>query len=162
VVSKLFTAVFVVQFIITPLWPALAEAMARGDLGAAARMYYRFFKLCALLGVAIAFCFVLVGRPLIALWVGDEFVPQASLLLGFGAWIVVASLHSPVAALLSTDSLVKYLLLVYGIAAISSFILKVVLGHLVGIPGIIWGTVIGYGALLFYAQRVAREVLKPA
>ncbi len=161
VVTKLFSAMFIIQAVIVALWPAFGEALARNEFGAAARMFDRFSTLCTMTGIAIAICFAAIAKPLIALWVGDALVPRASLIIGFGAWIIVASLYAPVAALLSTESLLKRQLGIISLAAISAFILKVVLGYFAGVPGVIWGTVIGYGAFFAYARRQARVVLQP-
>ena len=62
VVSKLFFAVFVVQFIISPLWAAFSETMARGDVGAANSMFLRFSRFCAISGIASAAGFVIMGQ----------------------------------------------------------------------------------------------------
>jgi len=159
VVYKLFTAVFIVQVLISSLWPAFGEALAREDRAAARSMFERSLKLCSIMGVVIAAAFVLAGQKIIELWVGSELVPTLSMLAGFGAWIIVASLYAPVAALLSTEGLLEHQLRIYSLAALSAFLLKIASASVFGIEGVIWATAAGYGLFAFHARRVARGIL---
>lgn len=159
IMYKLFSAIFVVQFIITPLWPALNEAIARGDHAQARHMFVRATFICLGAGAVIASLLVGLGRPVVALWVGRHFVPQWSLLLGFGGWTLIASYYAAIAALLSGTAFLLQQLKIFSLAAVVSFGLKIVLVSLIGISGAIWASVIGYGGLVFWARASARRAL---
>lgn len=159
ILYKVYSAIFVVQFIMTPLWPALNEAISRGDLTQARQMFERAMVYCLGSGAAIAALLLALGRPAIALWVGQDLVPEWSLLIGFGAWTLVASYYAAIAALLSGGGFLFHQLRILGLAAIFSLALKIVLVDLAGISGAIWAAVIGYGVLILYARAVARRAL---
>jgi O-antigen/teichoic acid export membrane protein len=160
IMYKLFSAVFLVQFIITPLWPALNEAIARGDRAQARKMFERATFICLVAGATIAGFLIGLGRPIVALWVGRDLMPGWNLLLGFGAWTLVASYFAAIAALLSGTPLLLHQLRIFSVAAVLSFVLKIPLVALFGISGAIWASVIGYGALTSYAMATARRVLE--
>lgn len=160
VIYKLYSAIFLVQFIITPLWPALAEAIARGDHAQAHRMFERAMRICLGTGLVIAIFLVGLGRPIVTFWVGQKLTPEWSLLLGFGAWTLIASYYAAIAALLSGPNLLFRQLRIFGTAALISVSLKIFLVTLVGISGAIWSSVIGYGALALYARKEARHALQ--
>jgi O-antigen/teichoic acid export membrane protein len=159
ILYKVYSAIFVVQFIISPLWPALNEAISRGELIQARQMFVRAMVYCLGGGGFIAVLLIAVGRPVIALWVGQDFVPEWSLLVGFGAWALVASYYAAIAALLSSGDFLLQQLRIFGLAAIFSLTLKVILVNLLGISGAIWATVIGYGVLILYARAVSLRAL---
>ena len=161
VVSRLFAAVFFLQFITMPLWPASGEAVARGDYAWARRMFERAMRLCLVLGVLIALGFMLLGKIFIARWAGPAMVPSFILLLGFAAWIMVASFYAPIAAVLSSAPFLRDQLKIYGCAAISAFLLKITFAYFWGVPGVIWGAVLGYGLFAWKAWGTVRLRLQP-
>jgi O-antigen/teichoic acid export membrane protein len=160
IVYRIYSAIFIVQFILTPLWPAMNEAISRGDLDQARRMFKRATIFCVVCGTTIALMLIGFGRPVIALWVGLQVVPAWSLLFGFGAWAIIASYYAPISALLSGHNFIYQQLRILTLAASFSFILKIVLVGSVGISGAIWASVVGYGVLIFHARTVAHRALK--
>lgn len=159
VVSKLYSALFLVQYISGPLWPAFGEALARDDHQWARITFRRSLVLCSGLGLLGGVVLVAGGKPLISVWTGDATVPNWGMLLGFALWLVVASYYAPIAALLSNTSLLRYQVRIYSMAALSSFALKVPFVMYFGPPGAIWAAVLGYGGFALYARRIASEAL---
>lgn len=159
VVSKLYSALFLVQYISGPLWPAFGEALARNDRQWARTTFVRSLALCSGLGLLGGLVLVAGGRPLVGAWTGSATVPNFSILLGFAIWIVIASYYAPIAALLSNTSLLRYQVRIFSLAALTSFALKVPFVLYFGPPGAIWAAVLGYGGFALYAKRIASGVL---
>ncbi|WP_172793389.1 oligosaccharide flippase family protein [Polynucleobacter sinensis] len=158
VVFKLYSTIFIVQFIMVPLWPALNETISRGELSEARQIYERAKIYCLIGGVVIASILIIFGRPLIEVWVGGDFIPSWALITGFAVWSLIASYYATISALLSGHSLNK-LLRVICAAAIISFVLKIIMITWFGVSGAIWAAVLGYGILIFYARQLTQRVL---
>lgn len=158
IVFKLFSAIFVVQFLMAPLWPALNEAITRGELQEARQLFERASQYCLVAGCTIAGFLVVFGRPVIALWVGESYVPEWILIAGFAAWSIVASYYATISALLSGGFLNQQLRLI-GAAATISLILKFSMVGWIGVSGAIWAAVTGYGLLIIVARSLARRAL---
>jgi O-antigen/teichoic acid export membrane protein len=68
-----------------PLWPAYADAAARGEGEWVVRQHRRSLWQCVGMMAAAALALALVGRPLIRVWAGADAVPPQSLL-----WVMAA------------------------------------------------------------------------
>jgi O-antigen/teichoic acid export membrane protein len=80
---------------VNPLWPAYADAAARGDT----RWAYHTLVISSGIAVATAVVAVtpcvLFGEQLLSLWVGDAVQVAPSLLTAYAAWtITMVSIHS--------------------------------------------------------------------
>jgi O-antigen/teichoic acid export membrane protein len=148
IVKKLFLFSMFTQFIIQPLWPAFGEALETGDFDWARRTLRQAIKMSIISSGIISLPLVLFGKQIITVWVGPEFVPSWSLLIGFYAFIFFANYGGVMSTFLNSGALVKKQLLIIGLASISSVLLKIMLSLKFGVSGIIWGTVVGYS--IFY------------
>ncbi|NQU35713.1 MAG: hypothetical protein HQ521_20995, partial [Bacteroidetes bacterium] len=95
------------------------------------------------------------------LWVGPDFIPNWSLLIGFYVFILFANYGGAMSTFLNSGPLIKKQLLIVGLASVSSVLLKIVLSLNFGVSGIIWATIIGYS--IFYiipSYRIAFNYLK--
>lgn len=145
IVQKLFSTIFITQYIIQPLWPAFGEAMARKNYVWVKRTLTRILLFSLGTGMIAAFPLLLLGKQIITLWIGPGFVPDFVLLLGFFFWLLVHSYNGSIAVFLNTESLLVKQVMYFGLATITVFILKIVLAGLYGIAGVVWATPIGYG-----------------
>lgn len=148
VTKKLFMIVQVTQFIIQPLWPAFGEAMARGDHMWAKQTLGKTLKFSISIGMFAALPLLIFGKSIVSLWVGPELVPSSALLVGFFFWIFLVNFGGSMSVFLNSSSLVGKQCIFFGVASISSIILQIILCWQWGVPGAIWGTIIGFG--LFY------------
>lgn len=156
VIKKLFMLIMINQFIIQPLWPAFGEAMIRQDYKWAKRTLIRTLKLSLSIGMIIAFPLLIFGKPIISFWVGPEFIPSTSLIIGFFFWVLIISYVGTMSVFLNSGSLVRKQCVFFGAAAISSIMLQVVLVNLWGVAGVVWGIVIGYSIFhIIPAYRLA-------
>jgi len=74
----------VIAMMLAPLWPAYAEALARGDSAWVRRTFSLSLALAFGASLALAIVFVSLGRTIMALWVGQTIVSSLSLLCALG------------------------------------------------------------------------------
>jgi O-antigen/teichoic acid export membrane protein len=135
----------IMAMIQSPLWPAYGEAIARGDKTWVRRMLIRSLLMTSTTATVLTIPLVLAGAGIMHLWVGDRVHPSLSLLFGMGLWSIQSSVGSALAMYLNGANVIRFQVISALVMASASFALKIVLAHTVGLPGIIWGTVIAYG-----------------
>ncbi len=94
-------AQFLPMFLFPPLWPAYAEADARGDYRWIRRTFILtiFGSLISMLSLLAVF--VLFGKTIIRLWAGSAAVPSESLLIAMSIWTLISALTGVQSCLLS-------------------------------------------------------------
>ena len=148
VVAKLFSvSVLLSDVALAPLWPAYGEAMARGDLQWVRHTLVRSVQVAALASVLFAAVFVLGGNEILARWVGPGFAAPLALRLGFGTWVIVATLGMAVAMYLNAANLMRVQAACAMVWVPASLVLKVLLVTRWGLAGVPWATVVAYLAL---------------
>lgn len=161
IVKKLFLFSMFTQFIIQPLWPAFGEALECGDLDWAKRTLRKAIKLSIVSSALISLPLLVFGKQIIELWIGPDFIPSWSLLIGFYVFILFANYGGVMSTFLNSGPLIKKQLIIIGLASVSSVVLKITLSINFGVSGIIWATIIGYS--IFYiipAYKLAFNYLK--
>ena len=129
-----------------PLWPAYADARAKGDGPWMGRTLRR--SLVATAGVAILpmIGITFVMRPLIRLWTGDAGLPTQGLVVSLLLWNVVVAAQQPLGFFLAGVSEVRRVTLFSLLTAVSAGGLMLLLARPFGLDGIVLGLVIGNGA----------------
>ncbi len=150
IVKKVFLFSMVTQFLIQPLWPAFGEALQSGDFKWAKKTLYKALKLSIIINAFIALPLLLFGKQIIISWVGKEYMPSWSLLVGFYFFIILANYGGVMSTFLNSKELLKRQLVMIGLASASSVLLKIILTIKFGTSGAIWGTVIGYSIFYVY------------
>lgn len=145
VAMRLFSVItMALGMILAPMWPAYGESIARGDIVWAKRMLARSLVWSFLLSVVPSIFLVLFGKDIIQIWVGPQIAPTLMLLMGLGVWTVIASVSNALAMFLNGVNALRFQVICASMMSISAIILKIFLAKVVGISGIIWGTVIAY------------------
>jgi O-antigen/teichoic acid export membrane protein len=134
--------------ILSPLWPAYGESIARGDIAWAERTLRRSLALCAAIGVPASVVLALLARPVIHLWVGSAVHPSILLIVGLAAWTVVASFSSGLAMFLNGADLVGVQALLAAAMAAANLVLSVVLTRGIGVSGVVYGSLIAQVAFV--------------
>jgi O-antigen/teichoic acid export membrane protein len=142
---RLFTFFPALIFIcLSPLWPAYGEAIARGDI--------RWVKRTLLWSTAGVFAItssaslalIIVGNPLIHLITGKHIVASQWLLIGLGLWTTISATSNAIAMFLNGANVILFQVVFSLIMSVAALGLKIVLAREVGLPGVIWGTLIAY------------------
>ncbi|NHC46361.1 lipopolysaccharide biosynthesis protein [Motilibacter aurantiacus] len=133
----------VVAFVMTPLWPAFGDALARADLAWARGTLRKAILLGAVVNVPAAVLLFLAGAPLIRAWTAEDPVSvPTSLLLAFAVWTLVTTFQGPYAMLLNGAHVVRFQVVCSVLMAAANVGLSIALTRALGVAGPVWGTVI--------------------
>lgn len=141
------------QTLITPaLWPAYAEAYARGDVEWVRKTYWRV--MFATLVVTMVFCvfFTFYGRVIIKHWAGNIAVPTQSLIWMMCIWILISTFMNNEACLLAAANEMKLQAWASVAAAVVNLSLTIFLVQKIGLIGVIIGTILSYIFVLIGPQ----------
>lgn len=128
----------------TPLWAAYGEAIARHDIDWVRTTLGRSLLLTAVVASAASVALLIIGRPLIVLWVGEAVLPPQSLLVGMAIWSVIGVVGHTLSMLLNAARVIRFQLICATLMTIAVLTLKIVLTKHWGLPGIVWGAILGY------------------
>jgi O-antigen/teichoic acid export membrane protein len=162
--ARLFMIVpMILLLALRPLWPAYSEAIARNDAVWVKRTLAVSVGGAVAISALAAAVLVVFGRPIIHAWVGDSVTPSYSLLIGLGVWSVLSVAGTAVAMFLNGASVVRFQVIIASLMAVAALALKIVLANVVGLQGVVWGTVIAYVALsaipvAIYVPRLVRSI----
>ena len=148
IVKKIFMFSMLTQFVIAPLWPAFGEAIQRGDYSWAKKTLTSALIYSICIGATLTLPLLFFGRQIITFWVGKEFAPSWLLLLGFYIFTFLANYGGVMSAFLNSGELIAKQIIMIGLAAASSIVLKIYLSGIMGPAGIIWATILSFG--VFY------------
>lgn len=164
VAFRLFTIpIGLVAVGVSPLWPAYGEAIARGDIAWVRVTLERSIKAALVIAVPAAILFVVFGGWIIRVWVAGTVDPPFFLLLGLGVWTIQTSIGQSVAMLLNGANELRIQAIAAAGMAVANLLLSIWLTSRIGVAGVVWGTVITYGALVLvpmalYVPGVLRRI----
>lgn len=145
----------VLQSLIFPaLWPAYAEAQARGDRVWIRRTYAMTMKGALALNVTLAAGVLLFGQTLIRFWAGRAAVPPRSLLLAMAVWSVISGCMTVQSCLLAALNRTRLQAALSLVAAALNLGLSIALVTRIGSLGVILGTILSYMLVLVVPQTM--------
>jgi len=146
---RLFSLIsMVTMLIIAPLWPAYGEALERQDHRWIRKTLYQTLMISASVSVIMSTALVIWGPRIIHLWVGPGVTPSMLLLVGLGIWGVLLSVSSTLAVFLNGISVVRIQVIIASLGACTNIVLSVYLTHRVGIPGVVYGSILSQGFIV--------------
>lgn len=140
--EKMFSLIStVLTVVLSPLWPAYGEAIARGDGGWARRTLIRSFF--AAIGTAAVLSSVLVffGTLILEFWSGRAVYSPFTLLLALGLWKVIEAGSGAASMFLNGANLIRPQVAMATSMAVVAITLKVLLVPQIGISGVVWATI---------------------
>jgi O-antigen/teichoic acid export membrane protein len=164
VADRLFGLIAIVMMMFnTPLWPAYAEASARGDVTWIKRTFKRSLAMNLLLpGLGASFLLVF-GSTIIHYWVGGSIIPPMALLIALTVRRLIESVASACSMLLNGLHIVTFQV-VWGIAMAAAAIgLRLAFVKMFGLSGSAIGVTIAvllFGVLpnLIYIPHLLRRL----
>jgi O-antigen/teichoic acid export membrane protein len=137
--------------------------MTRGDIPWVKRTVVRTLVLTLLMTTGPALMLVLVGRPIIRLWVGDTVNPSLWLLAGLAAWTVVGALGGAVSIFLNGASILRFQIVCGTLMFIAALPLKIAFARAWGVAGLPWAAVLAYSIfvgipMIIYIPRLFRRL----
>lgn len=147
--------------IANPLWPAIAEASARGEIDWVKRAIGRFMALTLGAALVPTLVLTLAGREIIQAWVGDAVAPAPSLLAVLGLWSIVFIMGNTVGVFLNGMGAVRFCAMTQMLEAACIVPAQIVLLPRYGICGAVWALAVGDLLLrtaprLFYCRMLLR------
>jgi len=140
---RLFSLVsIVVSFVVTPLWPAYGEALARRDHFWIRKTLFRSLMLVAGVSISLGTLLVIFGNRIIHAWVGSTIHADLLLLAGLGIWSAVMAVSMAIAAFFNGLSIIRFQLVAASLGSLSNIALSVYLTHRIGIPGVVYGSIL--------------------
>lgn len=146
-------------FALAPLWPAYGEAWARGDRAWVRGALRRSLWVSAGANLAFALILFFAAPALVRLWVGPDIRVSSTLRISLGLWIVVQGLMTPLAMFLNGLNVVRLQVITASAMAITNILVSVFLVTRIGLPGVVYGSVIAVFVVsflpaLFYTRRL--------
>jgi O-antigen/teichoic acid export membrane protein len=122
------------------MWPALADAIARGHIDWARSRYRRTLTVSTSVNAFACLVMVVLGPWLSEIWVGEDLVPPMSLLVALGVFTVVSTCVTQAVYLLAAVEKVKIIALLGVVLTVVNVTLSIVLTHAIGLAGPILGS----------------------
>lgn len=142
---RLFTFIPALIFLcLAPLWPAYGEAIARGDIRWVKRTLLWSTAGVSVITGSVSLVLIIVGNPLIHLATGKHIVASQWLLIGLGLWTTITSASNAVAMFLNGANAILFQVIFALTMSVAALGLKITLAREIGLPGVIWGTIIAY------------------
>jgi O-antigen/teichoic acid export membrane protein len=148
----------ITSLIVAPLWPAYGEALERKDYQWIRSTLYRSILVVSGVSAVLSGALAVFGVRLIHLWVGPSINPSPLLLVGLGLWGMLLSVSTTIAMFLNGLSIVRFQVVIAFVGALANIVLSVYLTLRIGIPGVVYGSVIsqiivGIIPYFWYVQR---------
>jgi O-antigen/teichoic acid export membrane protein len=162
--AKLFIlAPTLLSFVLTPLWPAYRESLARGDAAWVKRTLRRSIILAAAVNIPSALVLMVGGPFLLHIWVGSQVHPTTLLMVGLGLWTILMTLNTPYAMLLNGANLIGFQAACSILMAVANVTISILLVQRIGVSGAVYGSVISQTVFIlipvtWYLRRYLRRL----
>jgi len=137
-----------------PLWPAYAEAIARGDHQWVRRVVTWSTVTASIACAVVCSALALITRQLVHLWIGTDVSPSSWLLAGFVVYSILMVGAGSIAAFLNGSNFIKEQAVLVVSTAALSIALKIGLCKYGSQAGAVWGTNLAYLLLVIPAYCV--------
>jgi O-antigen/teichoic acid export membrane protein len=142
---SLFNYSSIVQVILfNYVWVAYTEAIARRDIDWVRRTFTLNVTFSLGFTSVAALVLIVIARPFIKLWAGENVVPPIELVYWMAAWSVIYAFCSPIACLLAAAAHLRAQTIYAFVATVINVPLSIFLVQRWGITGSIAATVIAY------------------
>ncbi len=154
------------QMITTPaLWPAYAEAAARGDMAWVRKTFQRVMIATMTLVFLSCIAVMFYGRTIIRHWAGQAAVPSQSLIVMMCLWVIISTFMNNTSCVLVALNKTRLQAWASVAAAGANIAATIWLVQRIGVVGVIVGTIASYLLILvipqtWQASRVLQAVSK--
>jgi O-antigen/teichoic acid export membrane protein len=158
--QRLFSGASMIQFFLVPLWPAFGEALASGDHVWARMALWRTLWISVAISTASAALIAFFAPVISSVWVPQIHKAPPLLLAAFVAMSLVTAYGGTMSVFLNNRRTLRAQLVFYAVASFAAVIAKVCLVKSMGISGVVWATILGYGLFYMYpAWRLAQKTI---
>jgi O-antigen/teichoic acid export membrane protein len=162
--QRMFSLIsMMVAILVTPLWPAYAEAISRGDIPWVRKTLARSLTFVFVLTCAASVVLLLMARLILAWWIGPQFSVPFVLLVGLSLWSIVESCGAANAMFMNGANIVRFQIIVGSIFGVACVTAKVYATKRFGIQAVPWATLFTYIPIVavpcvFYVPRALRRL----
>ncbi len=151
----------IINMICAPMWVANGEALARGDVDWVRKNTARLIKASVMFTAFGTICLVIVGPPVLRLWLGNEFIVSRWLLLGLGASAVLVSASAPYFVVLNGAGIIAPQVKIFLVFTPVVLVAKIFFGKWFGPTGISFANAACYAVIVLPAVVIlCRDVLR--
>jgi O-antigen/teichoic acid export membrane protein len=160
---RLFLLVITVaNMFVMPLWPAYGEAYSRGDVNWVKTTLYHSLGYSMLAFGPVVLGLAILGKIVVRVWVGSQVHPSWTLLAGMAIYAITLIFYNPISTFLSGINKMQFQVTVGLIQAVAAAGLKIVMARSMGLPGVIWASVImtslGAGVVFLYVRGLLTRI----
>jgi len=149
IVYRLFNYLIVLQaFFLGPLWPAYAEAMARGDWPWIRQTFHRTLVYGTGVATLVTLVLSLLAEPVIRIWTRGIVTPQPILVWLIATWTWLALWGNLFAFLENGIGRIRIQVILGLLMAVVNLVLSVLWVQQFEVIGVIAATVVAYGAVV--------------
>jgi O-antigen/teichoic acid export membrane protein len=134
---------------LSPLWPAYTEALARGDRAWVKRTFRRTMAAAVGVSALSGLALIVAGKFLVRLWTRGEVEPPLGLLVAMAGWNACIFLGSTVATLLNAMNALRVQVITSIALTVIGTAVRVLFCEWRGPTGMVWGTTLSYVVLAF-------------
>lgn len=143
--QKYFTPVtLMAALILTPLWPAYAEALAAGDRQWIKQMFTKTIRYFLIFATSASVLLIIAAPSVLKLWVGEHVPANFWLLIGFGIWATCDLIGKTVSMFLNGIGMIKEQFWIAIAFVPVCLALKVLFAHEWGATGVPFATALAY------------------
>lgn len=158
--ARLFALVgTVVALACQPLWPAYSEAIARGDIAWVCRTLRSSILITCAVTIPSSALLVVFGPAVLHRWTGPAVNPSLMLLCGLGLWAILSGLGNTLAMFLNAGNSIGYQAIMAAIMAAANLVISIFLTRRIGVPGVVYGSILAYSAILIPLIFLIRRTL---
>ena len=157
---RLFTfAPLIIGMFLSPLWPAYGEAIIRRDMIWIKNTLLKSIKITLLMIGSSSLLLVVFSTQILHMWIGPQMTPSLWLMLGFAAWSILSTTGVAISMFFNGAGAVRFQVVSALLMAFSAIGAKIFLVQKIGLPGVIWATVIAYLIFTMIPQLIYVQVL---
>jgi O-antigen/teichoic acid export membrane protein len=151
VTFRLFGYVVLVQsLLLTPLWPAYAEAFEKGDVAWIKVTMKRLLIVSMPAFAIVIVLLVLFSSPILDRWTGSQVRPPLSLVILIAVWTLMALWGNNFSVLQNALGRIRLQAISSIAMALINLVLSLLLVRGYGSVGVITATIVSYGLLSFW------------
>ncbi len=129
------------------MWPAMSEALARGDLEWVRRRFRHSLVVVGGVAAASSVVLVAIGPTFTRLWVGEDLVPPTSLFLALGVWTVYLTMIVQYSYLLMVAQKIWLLALLGVVVGATNLLVSIILTRDIGLVGPVIGNLVSAASI---------------
>jgi O-antigen/teichoic acid export membrane protein len=143
-----------VNMFLNALWPAYGEAIVRGDSHWIQATFRRSMIIGLVVNVPYALLLLFFGNTALHLWVGNKITVPFIALAAFAIWTMMSSFNGAIAMFLNGANAIRFEAILGSVMACVNLTLSIVLTQILGLSGVIWGSVIAQAVIVLIPSSI--------